>query len=66
LNKITPLPPWSIDGVRRRRGCPIQDNRISSRMVLDMVQDFVKGVLRWPDNNSMFRRLSCNRATSKE
>jgi hypothetical protein len=25
-----------------------------------------KGVLRWPDNNSMFRRLSCNRATSKE
>jgi hypothetical protein len=26
----------------------------------------VKEVLRWPDNNSMFRRLSCNRATSKE
>jgi hypothetical protein len=26
----------------------------------------VKGVLRWPDNNSMFRRLPCNRATSKE
>jgi hypothetical protein len=25
-----------------------------------------KGVLRWPDNNSMFRRLSCNMATSKE
>jgi hypothetical protein len=28
--------------------------------------DELKGVLRWPDNNSMFRRLSCNRATSKE
>jgi IMP cyclohydrolase len=25
-----------------------------------------KGILRWSDNNSMFRRLSCNRATSKE
>jgi hypothetical protein len=29
-------------------------------------QKKLKGVLRWPDNNSMFRRLSCNRATSKE
>jgi hypothetical protein len=25
-----------------------------------------QGALRWPDNNSMFRRLSCNKATSKE
>jgi hypothetical protein len=26
----------------------------------------VKGKLRWPDSNSMFRSLSCNRTTSKE
>jgi hypothetical protein len=31
-----------------------------------LYRQIIKGVLRWPDNNSMFRRLSCNRATSKE
>jgi hypothetical protein len=39
--------------------------RKSNNGVKDSSADF-KGVLRWPDNNSMFRRLSCNRVTSKE
>jgi hypothetical protein len=34
--------------------------------LLHHVKNSFKGVLHWPDNNLMFRRVSCNRATSKE
>jgi hypothetical protein len=44
---------------RIQRGCYHQ--RISRKRT-----NMVKGVLCWPDNNSMFRRVSCNMATSKE
>jgi hypothetical protein len=43
--------PGSSSVARPRKGC---------------FECFLNGVLRWPDNNSMFRRLACNKATSKK